>query len=166
MGVKWFRLEDYYEHDGDKYVFYPYRYGRGYRFSADQRAAMDGVLGPFLKGRLRVEFVVVFFLVTLSLMVAATFFLATASAAELDAFLAVPRWIWLLGAVALAGVILIPILFRLRSKIRHQLDEIGVVANEPPRPDLFIVDGEFSVKRLSYVFLGLGAILAVILLNG
>jgi len=166
MSARWLRLEDYYVHDADGYVFYPSLYGRGYRFSAEQRAAMDGVLGPFLKGRLRVEFVAVFGAVTFSLMVAATIFVATASNEALDAFLATPRWIWLFGAVALAGVILMPTLLRLRSKIRHQLDEMGAVANVPPRPDFFVVDGKLSVSRLSYIIIGLGAIAAVILLSG
>lgn len=162
MSARWFRLEDYYEHVEDKCIFYPSLYASGYRFSAEDRAKMDSVLGPFLSGRLRVEFVAAFCLMTFALMIAATGFLITASNEQLDMVIATPPWVLLVGAVVLAGAVLVPILFRLRSKIRHQLDVMGLNASEPPRPDFFIVDGAFSLRRMAYAFFVLGGILLLV----
>lgn len=161
MSIRWFRLDDYYETVGDKHIFYPHLYARGYRLSAEERAALDRVLGPFLNRRLRFEFAALFLLATFFLTIVAGGFLASASNEELDMVLATPPWVWLVGAVAFAGVILAPILIRLHSKIRHQLDGMGLEASEPPRPDFFIVDGEFSRRRLSYVLVALSVILAL-----
>lgn len=162
MRARWFRLEDYYENVGEISVFYPSLYARGYRFSAADRATMDGVLGPFLNRRLWFEFAAVFCLVTFALTIAATGFLITASTAELNSVLATPPWVWLVGAVALACLILVPILVRLRSKISRQLGLMGLEPSEPPRPDFFIVDGALSLKRLSYAFFALGVILVLV----
>lgn len=162
MSARWFQLEDYYEHVGEISVFYPSLYARGYRFSAEERATMDGVLGPFLNRRLMIEFIAAFCGVTFSLMIAMAGFLMVASNEQLDMVLQTPPWVWLLAAVTLGGVILVPILFRLRWKIRRQLDVMGLEASEPPRPDFFIVDGAFSLRRLSYVFFALGLILALV----
>lgn len=162
MTVMWFRLDGFYENAGDLCVFYPPLYSRGYQFSAEQRTAMDGMLGPFLRGRLKLELAIIVGFVTFLLMVAATVFLATASNEQLDAFLAIPPWVWLVGAVAFAGAILAPILLRLRSKIRSQLENMGVEASEPRRPDFFVVDGTFSARRLSFAIIGLCVILVLV----
>ena len=162
MTGMWFRLENFYEHAADKCVFYPSLYARGYRFSAEDQVKMNGVLGPFLDRRLKFEFIAAFCFVTFVLMIASTGFLVTASAEELDAILATPPWVWLVMAVVLTGVVMLPVMFRLRSKIRHQLDEMGREANVPARPDFFIVDGAFSLRRLSYAFFALGVILALV----
>ncbi len=162
MTATWFQLENFYEHAADKCVFYPSLYARGYRFSAEDQVKMNGVLGPFLDRRLKFEFIAQFCFVTFVLMIAATGFLVTASTEQLDAILATPPWVWLVAAVALTGVIMLPMMFRLRSRIRRQLDEMGLEANEPARPDFFIVEGAFSLKRLSYAFFALGLILALV----
>jgi hypothetical protein len=47
MAARWFQLDDFYTDVGDQQIFYPHLYARGYRLSAEQRAAMDSVLGPF-----------------------------------------------------------------------------------------------------------------------
>ena len=166
MSANWFRLDDYYEHGGEISVFYPSLYSRGYRLSAEERATMDGVLGPFLNRRLKIEFIAVFCGVTFLLMIALAGFLISASNEQLDMVLETPPWVWLLASVILAGAILVPILFRLRSKIRNQLDVMGLEASEPPRPDFFIVDGMFSLRRLSYVFFALGLIGALVGIMG
>lgn len=137
MAARWFQLDDFYKSAGDQYIFYPHLFARGYRLSAEQRAAMDEVLGPFLKGRLWYGFLATFLFVTFALTIAAASFLFTASPEQLDAFLATPPWIWLVGAFALACLILAPTLFRLQSKIKRQIAEIGLVASEPPRSALF-----------------------------
>lgn len=159
MTVKWFRLEDFYEQDGDVSIFYPSRYARGYPFSAEDRARMDSVLGPFLNGQLKTEFVVLFCLVSVALLGAVTTFLVNATPDELDSFLATPPGLWLFIAVALAGLIVVPVIIRLRLKIGQQLDQMGLYASEPPRPDFFIVEGEFSPTRLAGALFALGAIL-------
>lgn len=123
---------------------------------------MNGVLGPFLDRRLKFEFIAAFCFVTFGLMIAFTGFLVTASTEELDGILATPPWVWLVVAVVLACGVVLPVVFRLRSRIRRQLDEMGLEANEPARPDFFIVEGAFSLKRLSYAFLAVGGILALI----
>lgn len=161
MSVGWFRLESFYEIDGDRCIFYPSHYARGYVFSAEDRARMDRVLGPFLSERLRFEFIAVFSLVTTALVAACMAYLITASVEQLDEVLAMPAGVWLGGAVFLAAVILVPILLRVRWKVRHQLDDMGLDATEPPRPDFFVVDGEFSPTRLALVFFALGTILAL-----
>ena len=79
MGIRWFRLDDFYEKDGDVYIFYPSLYARGYLFSSEYRARMDSVLGPFLNDRLKMEFVALLCLVTSALVGASTAFLVTAS---------------------------------------------------------------------------------------
>lgn len=160
MTARWFRPVAFYRHDGDKCVFYPSLYSPGYRFSAEDRAAMDGVLGPFLTGRLWIEFLVVFCSVTFALTIGAGGYLVVASAEELDALLATPPWVWLLAAFVFAGLMLVPLMVRLRMKIGQQLREMGVDLDEPPRPD-FVVDGAFSWRRLACVFLGMGGILAL-----
>ena len=161
MIASWFRVESFYENTEDKCVFYPSLYARGYRFAPEDQAKMNNALGPFLNGRLRVEFIATFLLVSTALMVAAAGYLFTASTEELDAILATPPWVWLVVAIVMAGVIMLPTMLRLRSKIRRQLDETGVEANEPARPDFFIVDGAFSPTRLSYAI----AFVAVLLLG-
>ena len=162
MGIRWFRLDDFYEKDGDVYIFYPSLYARGYLFSSEYRARMDSVLGPFLNDRLKMEFVALLCLVTSALVGASTAFLVTASTEELDMVLAMPPGLWIFVAVALAGVIFLPILFRLWLKIKRQLDQIDLYASEPPRPDFFIVEGEFSLTRLSYALFALGTILVLV----
>jgi len=162
MTATWFQLENFYEHSADKCVFYPYLYARGYRFSAEDQVKMDGVLGPFLDRRLKFEFIAAFCFVTFVLMIALTGFLVTASTEQLDAILTTPPGVWLVVAVVFAGVVLLPMVFRLQSRIRRQLDEMGLKANEPARPDFFIVEGPFSPKRLSYAFFAVGGILALV----
>jgi hypothetical protein len=162
MGIRWFSLDDFYETDGDACIFYPSLYARGYPFTSEDRASMDGVLGPFLSRRLRTEFVALFCLVTSALVGASITFLVGASTEELDAILAMPAGLWIFFAVVLAGVILLPILFRLWLRIKNQLDQMDLYASEPPRPDFFVVEGEFSLTRLSYVLFALGAILVVV----
>lgn len=161
MIVRWFCPEDYYVQAGHEYIFYPSLYARGYRFTEEDRAAMDGVLESFLSWRLRIEFLVWFCLVTFTFLIAVTGFLVTASNQELDVVLATPPWVWLVGAVGLAGVIVVPIVFRLRSKIGRQLEEMGLEASEPPRPDFFIVDGKVSLMRVSCVLAAVSAVLAL-----
>lgn len=162
MTVRWFHLDDFYKNVGDQDIFYPHHYARGYRLSAEERATLDDVLGPFLRGRLRLEFIAVFCFVTFLLTIGAAGFLFTASTEQLDAILAIPPWVWLVGAITLACAIFIPILFRLQSMIRRQIEEIGLVASEPPRPDFFIVNGEFSLKRLFVVIIVLCIILVLV----
>lgn len=159
MGGRWFRIEDFYECAGDRYIFYPHLYGRGYSMSAEERRTMDRVLEPFLNGRLRLEFVAVLCFETFAFTIAVIAFLLTASNEQLDAVHALPPWAWLAGAVALAAAIVVPVVVRLRSKIRRQLDAMGLRASEPPRPDFLIVDGEFSLVRLSAVLFGVAIIL-------
>lgn len=161
MTGSWFRLENFYEQDGSGCVFYPSLYSRGYRFSAENRAAMDAVLGPFLSRRLWIEFMVLLMLVTFVLTLAFAAYLLLASSEELDALLATPPWVLVAGAFVLAAAILAPIVVRLRLRIRRQLDGMGVEASEPPRPDFFIVDGKFSRQRLCYVFLILASIVVI-----
>jgi hypothetical protein len=160
MTVRWFQLDDFYKDVGGQDIFYPHHYARGYRLSAEQRVAMDDVLGPFLRGRLLYEFIAIFSSITFLLTIGAASFLFTASTQQLDAILATPPWIWIVGAFALACAILFPVLFRLQSKIRRQIELIGVEASEPPQPDFFIVNGAFSLKRLLAVI----AVLCVILI--
>ena len=103
MVARWFHIEDYYERDGDKCVFYPSLYSPGYRFTPDDQAQMDGFLGPFLSGRLRLEFIAILCIVTFSITIAASGYLFFASNDEIDAILAVPPWVWLAVAAGLPG---------------------------------------------------------------
>ncbi|NNE85280.1 MAG: hypothetical protein HKN28_15045 [Alphaproteobacteria bacterium] len=162
MAARWFQLDDFYKTAGDQYIFYPHLFARGYRLSAEQRAAMDEVLGPFLKGRLWYGFLATFLFVTFALTIILASFLFMASTEQLDAIVSTPPWIWLVGAFALACLILAPTLFRLQSKIRRQIEVIGLEASEPPRPGLLIVDGELSLKRLIAVIVALGVILILV----
>lgn len=139
MTLRWFQLEDFYGNTSDGCVFYPHLYARGYRFSDAQRTAMDDVLGPYLRGRMYLEFAGLFLFVSFTLMVVGSGFLVTASREQLDAVLGTSPWVWLVGALALAATILIPVLFRLQSKIRHQLSAMRLEPSEPPRPDFFVV---------------------------
>lgn len=162
MNIRWFRLDDFYETDGDMHVFYPSIYARGYPLSGEDRAKMDSVLEPFLSRQLRTEFIVLFCCVSFGLLGALSAFLFNATAEELDWLLAMPLGIWLLVAAALAVMIVLPVLIRLRLKIKRHLDAIGIHASEPPRPDFFIVEGEFSLARLAYALFGMGTILVLV----
>ena len=55
-----------------------------------------------------------------------------------------------------------PVVIDSRQRIRRQLDEMGLETNQPARPDFFIVEGAFSLKRLSYAFFAEGGILALV----
>ena len=162
MYTRWFRVENFYESAGGKYIFYPHLYGRGYPMSPEERATMNGVLDPFLKGRLKFEFVAAFCFEMIGFTIAAAAFLLSASNEQLSAVHAIPHWIWLVGAVVLAGLVVVPVVVRLRLKIMKQLDAMGLKASEPPRPDFLIVDGEFSPIRLSTVIFGTAMLMMLI----
>lgn len=162
MSISWFRLENFYEQDGDVYIFYPSLYARGYTFSGEDRARMDKILGPFLSRRLKTEFIALFCVAVSALVAASGTFLVAASTEELDRILAMPPGLWLFVVIVLTGMMFLPILFRVRWKIRRQLDQMGHYASEPPRPDFFIVEGEFSPTRLACVLFALGAIMVLV----
>jgi hypothetical protein len=162
MSIRWLRLEDFYEQDDDVYIFYPSPYARGYPFSSEDRAKMDNVLGPFLSRRLKAEFIALSGLMSFALLGASTAFLVKATTEELDAVLTMPLGFWLFVVVVLAGSILLPILFQLRWKIGRQLDQLGLYPSEPPRPSIFIVEGEFSLVRLAGALFALASILVVV----
>ena len=162
MGIRWLRLEDFYEEDRDVSIFYPSLYARGYPFSSEDRAKMDKFLGPFLSRRLKAEFVALSGLVSFALIGASAVFLIKSTTQELDMVLAMPQGLWLFFAVALVGTIILPILFRLHWKIWRQLDQMGLYASEPPRPNFFIVQGVFSTTRLACALFALAVILVVV----
>lgn len=162
MNIRWFRLEDFYEQDGDVYIFYPSRHARGYPFSSEDWARIDGVLGPFVRQRLKTECIGLACFVASILVGASAMFLISSSAEELRSVLSMPAGIWFFMAVVIAATVFLPILVRLRLKIRRELNGLDLHDSEPPRPNFFIVQGEFSPTRVAFVLFGLGTILVVV----
>lgn len=167
MSITLFSLEKFYEQDENLCIFYPFRYSRGYPFSDEDRARMNGVLEPFLNRQMRLEFLALFGLVTFSLLGGLTTYLIKSTPEELDSFLMMTPIGLLSYVVLLAGVIVVPVILHLQWKIRRLLFDMDVFPSEPPRPDFLIVQGEFSTTRLAIVIFGLSTTVVVVgLLTG
>ena len=162
MSFTLFRLDNFYEQDENLCVFYPFRYSRGYPFSDEDQARMNGVLEPFLKQQMRLGLLALLGLVAFSLLGGMTTYLIKSTPEELAGFLMMTPGRLLFYVVLLAGVIVVPVFLHLQWKIRRLLFDMDVFPSEPPRPGLFIVDGEFNTTRLAMVIFGLSTTVLVV----
>jgi len=148
-----FRFYRYIQRDAEGCVFYPGAYSRGYRLDSDEEARLRGELTPFLEGRLRIEFIGVAFVVLLALTVAMMLM-------PLDLLLTTPHWVVVVAAFAVAAVMILVPMVRARRRIAGLLAAMKLEPDVPARPDFFIVDGAFSLERLSYAAGFIGLLLA------